>query len=326
MGAIQAQDFSMSKWAIGIRIPKTTENQIAAAINNGDILRTHVLRPTWHLVTSTDIRWMVELTAPRILSSMRSRHHQLGLTTTMINKSNKIIEKALSNGYHATREELVKLLEKANIKNEDNRAAHLLAHAELECLICSGASKGTKQTYALFSERASNAISLSKEDALATLAKRYFQSHNPANLSDFEWWSGLSITDARHAVEAISSELHSDVIEGKQYFFMGNQKTDSKKASLLLLPAYDEFLISYKDRSPSLSLAKQGVTISSNGIFYPLIVLDGQVIGTWKRAKKSNKILVETKLFSNMKNQVKSMLVEEVKRYEVFLGQQVTLK
>ncbi|HLF65370.1 MAG TPA: winged helix DNA-binding domain-containing protein, partial [Saprospiraceae bacterium] len=217
MGAIQAQDYPMSKWAIGLRTLKASNQSVETALDKGEILRTHVLRPTWHIVPSEDIRWMLELTAPNILTSMRSRHKQLGLTTAMVNKSNTIIEKALKGGNHSTREELVKLLEKADIKNEDNRASHLFALAELECLICSGTSKENKRTFALLSERAPKATSMHKEEALATLARRYFQSHAPANLNDFVWWSGLSITDAKHSIEAIKSELHSEIVEGKQY-------------------------------------------------------------------------------------------------------------
>jgi hypothetical protein len=325
MGAIQAQDYPMSRWAIGLRIRKATDQQIEASLNNGDLLRTHVLRPTWHIVTSADIRWMVELTAPHILKSMRSRHKQLGLTTAIIDKSNRIIENALSNGYHATREELVNLLDKAKIKNEDNRAAHLLAHAELECLICSGKSRGHRQTYALFSERVPNAQSMSKEDALTTLARRYFQSHGPANLNDFAWWSGLSITDAKHAIEAIKSDLHTEVVAGNQYLFWNAPTSIKDEPSLYLLPAYDEFLISYKDRSPSVPLNKQPVTISSNGIFYPLIVLDSQVIGIWRRTKKSNKILLETTFFSKPKKSIRPMIALAVKKYEEFLGQKITV-
>lgn len=320
MGAIQAQDYLMARWAIGLRTPGTSDAHILASLDKGEILRTHVLRPTWHIVPAADIRWMTELTAPNILTSMRSRHTQLGLTAALVNKSNKILEKALTGGHHATRDELIKLLEQANIKNEDNRAAHLFALAELEGLICSGAGRGNKQTFALLSERVPKAKSKKKDNALATLAHRYFQSHGPATLHDFVWWSGLSVKDAKHAIEEIRPSFHTEDINGKQYLFTDAGAIVNDAHGLHLLPAYDEFLIGYRDRSPSLSPSTKGATISINGIFYPLIVHDGQVIGIWKRTKKSNKIRVETALFMKTGSNIKRQIADAARRYGAFLG------
>ena len=203
MGAMQAQDYAMAKWAVGVRLPNLTDQAVENAINNGEIIRTHLLRPTWHLVSADDIYWALELTAPRIMDSLKSRHTELGLSETILTKSNTIMEKALMGGKHLTREELMDELEKAKIPTDDNRLSHLLLWAELNGIVCSGAIKGGKQTHALLEERVSKTKSMTKEEALANLAKKYFTSHGPAALQDFAWWSGLSVGDAKSALEMV---------------------------------------------------------------------------------------------------------------------------
>ena len=153
MGAVQAQEFIMSKWAIGIRLPGITEKQIDKAIDRGDILRTHILRPTWHYVTPEDIHWMLALSSANVKAAAKSRHKQLELTEIIFKKSNKIIEKALSNGEHLTRPELVAILNKAKLNANTERGGHMLFYAELDGIITSGANKGNQITYALLASR-----------------------------------------------------------------------------------------------------------------------------------------------------------------------------
>ena len=176
MGAMQAQDYAMAKWAVGVRLPDSTDTVIESAIDKGEIIRTHVLRPTWHFVSSGDIYWMLALTAPHIKASLKSRHKELELTETIISKSHTIIEKALAGGKHATREELITKFEKADIATDNNRASHIFLRAELDGIICSGATKNKKQTYALLEERVPKTKSLNRDEALTALAEKYFSS------------------------------------------------------------------------------------------------------------------------------------------------------
>ena len=141
MGALQAQDYGMAKWAIGLRLPNTTDQLIETAINNGEIIRTHLLRPTWHFISAGDIYWMLALRAAPIKASFRSRLKQLGLSESMIAASNRIIENVLRGGKHLTREELLPELTKAGIPIDENRASHLLVRAEMDGLVCSGPIK-----------------------------------------------------------------------------------------------------------------------------------------------------------------------------------------
>ncbi|HLF33438.1 MAG TPA: winged helix DNA-binding domain-containing protein [Cyclobacteriaceae bacterium] len=299
MGAMQAQDYEMVKWALGIRLPGSGEQDIEIAIRRGDIIRTHVLRPTWHIVSAEDARWMIRLTAPHIHAGMKSRHKQLEITGAVLTKSNRIIEKILASGEYASRDELVAGFEKAGLPNTDNRAAHLLVCAELDMLICSGPSHGKKATYALFDKRVPESKPLLREEALAKLAGRYFSSHGPATLKDFTWWSGLPATDARQGLESAKSGLYSEKSGDETYWFKGSLTAPLKKSfPALLLPGYDEFIISYKDRSAVIPTEKFRQAISSNGIFWPVILVDGKAAGMWKRAIKNEKLIITLDLFS----------------------------
>ncbi|HEY8399837.1 MAG TPA: winged helix DNA-binding domain-containing protein [Cytophagaceae bacterium] len=324
MGAIQAQDYAMSKWAIGIRSNTSTEEVIQSAIDAGQIVRTHVLRPTWHLVSSKNISWMLQLTAPRIKASMKSRHKELELDDALLTKCKKIIAKALEGNNHLTRDELMSKLKAAKISTDGQRAAHIMFIAELDRLVCNGKMKGKEHTYALFEERITHSLSYSEEEALARLAELYFTSHGPATIPDFSWWSGLNLTDARKGLEMVKSQFKAITINEQAHYY--SEKLESKiiqKPSVFLLPAYDEFLISYKDRSASLAPDHQKKTISNNGIFYPVIVVNGQVEALWKRTIKKDKVVIEIKPLPAKENSItlsiQKAINQAAEHYKYFL-------
>lgn len=196
LGAIQAQDYNMAKWALGIRLPNSTEIVINNEIDSGGIIRTHLLRPTWHIVSSNDIYWIQELTAPQIKSSFKYRDKQLGLTDTIFRKCNKIFEKTLRDRNHKTREELILELITAKIEVDNNRASHIFIRAEIDSIICSGIQKGGKPTYAILAEWVPIKNKTYRDEALKELALRYFTSRGPATVQDFSWWSGLSSSNS----------------------------------------------------------------------------------------------------------------------------------
>lgn len=326
MGAIQAQDYAMAKWALGVRLSGMNEEHIIKAINKGEILRTHILRPTWHFVSADDIHWMLDLTAPNIKPSLKLRHKQLELTDTVLKKSNTIIEKALSNNVYLTREQLVHEFSKAKIATSDNRTSHLLLNAELEGLVCSGPIVDKKQTYALLEKRVAKTRPLKKDDALAKLAQKYFWSHCPATIQDFTWWSGLPNKDARNALEMVKSSLISEIVNGQTYWLPNSISLTEKNKSMYLLPAFDEFIISYKDRSAVLKTEHYSKSISSNGIFKPVIILNGQVIGLWKRETKKDKIIIETDFFQPPTKITMNLLQKAAETFGSFSGKEVELK
>jgi hypothetical protein len=301
MGAMQAQDFNMAKRAVGIRLANAanaTDTMVEDAFNQGRFLRTHVLRPTWHFVAPENIRWMLDLSAVRIKSAAKARDRDLEITETLYTKTNRIIATALEGRKHLTREDLAKDLEKANINADTPRMYHFLMRAEVEGLICSGAMQGKKQTYALLSERAPDARPLPREESLARLADIYFKSHGPAALRDFAWWSGLSLTEARNAHAAVKANFVAETIEGKMYWVdpacRNVLSAPSAELSILFLPAFDEYIIGYSDRSAVIPADYNSKAVSSNGVFRPTIVVNGQVVGIWKKtANKAEPIRVE---------------------------------
>lgn len=320
MGAMQAQDYEMSKWAIGVRLPGSTRKQIERAISDGSIIRTHLLRPTWHFVAAKDLRWILQVSTPRVRVALRSRQKQLGLTKDLIFKSNSVLEKALTDSTQMTRSELVCTLENSGFKNEDNLASHLLICAELDEVICSGPSDGKNYTYALFKDRIPSGEKLDLDEALAKLAGMYFRSHGPATLEDFIWWSGLTKTGAKKAVNLIKDNLHSDEIEAEIYWFV--EETDSKNPndeSVHLLPSYDEYLISYRNRTAIIKRKHKKKAISNNGIFRPIIVKNGEIIGIWKRSEKGSTLYVETEYFLDPSKETMNQAEETAKTFADFL-------
>lgn len=327
MGALQAQDYRMVKWAMGIRLPGATKTTIEEAIEDGKIIRTHLLRPTWHFVAARDLRWLLKLTAPRIKVAIRSRHKQLGITDEVVSKSNAVITNALDSGDHLIREALVEALEKAGFENKDNMASHLLLRAELEGLICSGPSRGNQHTYALLDERVPEMDLPDKGEARARLARIYFSSHGPATLEDFTWWSGLTKTSARKGLEAISDDFISEEINGHSYW-MSEALTSvdvTPAGNAYLLPAYDEFLISYRNRIIP-DEENQQKAISNNGIFRPIIVVGGKVVGIWKRSIQKGRVLIETEFFDRPAEGTREKVEAAARAYGQFLDKECEVR
>jgi hypothetical protein len=328
MGAIQAQDYPMAKWAVGARLPGATDQAIETAIANAAIIRTHLLRPTWHFAPAEDVYWLLDLTAPQIKTAQSSRDHLLELTEEIYTKSNETIEKLLSDGSHLTREEMSSALRRAGIPTDQNRASHLFARAELEKIICSGASRGSKTTYALLAERVPYARKVTRDEALALLARRYFTSRSPATLQDFAWWSGLPARDASQALELVKSEFERVPI-GKLTYWLNRDLsiTQPRKACVYLLPSYDEFILSYSDRSASIpaDLEKHMKEISDRGVFRPILVIDGQVAGTWKRSLHADALRVEIQPFEQLDPALSDEIVAAAARYGRFLDKQIEI-
>jgi hypothetical protein len=326
-GAVQAQDYAGASWAIGQRTKHCSNAAVERAFQSGRILRTHVLRPTWHFVLPADIRWMLELTEQRVKARMApyDRKHELDAKT--FRRSNAALKKALRGGKQLTREELGAVLRGAGIEARGERLGLLMMRAELDAVIVSGARRGKQFTYALFDERVPPRKPRSRERALAELTSRYFESHGPALLHDFAWWSGLTLSDAKAGVELVGRRLDKQELNGKTYWF-APFKTRRKitKPTLHLLPNYDEYLISYKDYSPVIDPALfQGLSAEDRMLANHLVVRNGQVIGGWRRIAAKSSVTLEIKLLTPLKGAEKPALELAAKRYAKFLGIPVRL-
>ena len=328
LGAMQAQDYAMAKWAIGSRCDASEKN-IEEAINSGKIIRTHILRPTWHLVSSEDIYWMLDLSGPQVKRIILSETKKHGYDEKEFGKINLALEKMLAGNNHLTREEIMKELYVQKFSDDYSLSPVLIMmYAELEGLVCNGKMKGKQTTYALLEERVPKpSTKLTKEEGLSKLAKRYFESHGPATLLDFSWWSGFSMTTIKSVIHSIESELNSVIVDHQKYWF-GNDfyEVNNFRESVHFLPAFDEVLISYKTREVSISLEHQPKAFTKNGVFKPVILENGKAIGTWKRTFKKEYIKVETDFFSNISEVKKNALFEAIKPFENYLETTISIE
>src|ERR1051325_1459226 len=276
LGAVQAQDFYGAKWALALRMRKATDAVVEEAFNEGQILRTHLLRPTWHFVAPEDIRWLLQLTGPRINVRCGPNYRKYELDKETFRRSNRALPRALQGGKHLTRSALKKVLNQIGIAADDTvRMAHILLRAELDGVVCSGPRIGKQFTYALLEERVPATKPLTRDEALAKLTQRYFTSHGPATLQDFIWWSGLTAADARHGVGLVDRHLRQELIEEKVHLSPRVAKTPKPTYSAHLLPAYDEYTVAYKDR--------QTISAQNDGLLGPIVIVNGRRVGTWKR-------------------------------------------
>jgi Winged helix DNA-binding domain len=324
LGAVQAQEYPGARWALALRMRRATDSGIERAFAAGEILRTHVLRPTWHFVAPADIRWMLALTAPRVRVATATYDRRLGIDAAVIQRSNKAIARALKGGRQLTRQELKAALQKAGVAADGTqRLAHLVMHAELDAVVCSGALRGKQFTYALLDERAPGGRILTRDEALAELTRRYFTSHGPAQLQDFVWWSGLTTRDARAGLDMAGRHLADDVIDGKRYWFSSSMRAVARPPrAAYLLPPYDEYLIAYKDRSASLDLGLWK-PIAARDPFSSTIVVDGQVAGGWRAVARNGKVTATLDLPARLKKADERLIGDAVRRFAAFLNSAV---
>ncbi len=299
-----------------------TDAAIEKAFASGAILRTHVMRPTWHFVAAEDIRWMLMLTSRRVNAINKHYYRKLELDDTIFKRSHKVLVRALRGGKHLTRVELRSVLDKAGIATDlPSRLGHILARAELDAIICNGPRKGKHFTYALLDERAKRTRSLTRDGALAELTRRYFTSHGPATLQDFAWWSGLTIADIRAGLAMVQHDILDETIDDKRYWF-SSSVPDVKRPSrvVYLLPSYDEYLIAYKDRSASLDASQLEKSMATNPVFDSPIVIGGRVVGTWRRTLKDDSVVVSIRPFLSFGKAQKAAVMDAARRYGAFLG------
>ncbi len=333
MGAVQAQDYTASLWAVGLRCKEgTTVADIERAVNERKIARTWLMRGTIHFAAAKDIHWMMKLFAPRLLSTSRMRDRHLGLSDNVVERTKKLFYNALKKEKKLTRKEMYKVLEKGGVPSKNNLGYHMLYRAAWDGLICFGPYSGKEQTFVLMDDYIEEGNVLSAEQAKAELAKRYFTSHGPATIRDYGWWSGLTVKDAKIGIEMAGSSLREETIDGKTYYMSKKISKPDNWQSVRLLPAFDEYLVSYADReamlgNPKMQHALNGTLkagkvsiIHSNGIFVPVIIVDGEVVGAWSRKIVKGKMTITLKQYVKLDKDGIKEAKEEVERYGSFFG------
>lgn len=297
LGAVQAQDYAGAKWVLGQRMRISSERVIERELAEGRILRTHVLRPTWHLVGPADIRWMLALTAPRVEAAIAYHARANELDAKAFRRSNDAIAKALAGGRQLTRAELGSALAHAGVKSASGqRLAHLVMQAELDAIVCSGARRGKEFTYALIDDLVPPTAARERDDALQDLTRRYFETRGPATVHDFAWWSGLTVADAKRGVQIAGPQLSCSTVEGKEVWFT-ERSLPRSVASAHLLPNYDEYFIGHKDRSAiGLRIGNTSSVTGGNALIGNVIVVDGQLVGGWKRVDTKLGVAVDLQI------------------------------
>lgn len=325
--AMQAQEYAMAKWAIGLRLSNIFDDDIEKAFNDGRILRTHIMRPTWHFVSPADIRWMISLTAPRVNAVNAFMYRKCELTSKIFGQCNDIIVANLEGNKHFTRNALKVELEKKIVTGDGVRLSCIMMQAELEGIICSGPRDGKQFTYALMDERVLKTSTLTKEESLTILAERYFKSRAPSQIEDFVMWSGLTVKDAKAGIAMLPKDFIKEEINGKTYIKHPLSLASGRLQNTFLMPDYDEYAMSYKDRSAIYSLPPKILENTKLNIPYNrMIVVEGQIAGSWKRTIKGKEIDVELDLFKKLNKKQEKAVQIAVKNFCSFAGKNYTEK
>ncbi len=326
LGAVQAQDYLGALWAVGLRTRNSTEASIEKALADRSIVRTWPMRGTLHFVAAPDVRWMLELLTPRVISSSRGRFMQLELDDAVLSRSRKLFVKALRDGRQLARSDMYAVLEKAGISTADSRGLHILWRLAHDGLLCFGARAVKQPTFALLEEWIPPAKPMQRDEALAELATRYFTSRGPATIADFSWWSGLPTGVARMAIEMAGNRLAQNIIGGRT-LWRGPGATASSAASrsAYLLPPFDEYIVAYKDRSDVLKAA-HARHVHSGGMFSPTIVVGGQVSGMWKRTISKAAVKVDVRFLGKVTAAGQDAVAAAAKRYAQFIVPDAALR
>ncbi|HLA14946.1 MAG TPA: winged helix DNA-binding domain-containing protein [Gemmatimonadaceae bacterium] len=323
LGAVQSQDYAGGKWGIGQRTRSSTDADVESALTAGTIVRTHVLRPTWHFVAAEDIRWMLELTGPRVRARMAPYDRHLELDEKVFARCAAAITSALDREKELTRGEIRAVLDRARIGTTGTqRLAHIMMRAELDGVVCSGVRKGKQSTYALLEDRLPPARVMNPDESLAELARRYFSTRGPATVQDFAWWSGLTASESRRGIEAVRSDFDNRVVEGKTYWFTGSAPARRLVGNAAhLLPNYDEFFIGLKDRSAMAGLVKAPVMGVWGGTSVTnVVVIEGQLVGGWSPAVTTRGAALQVRLAVKLNSTQLHAIEKQVKRYAEFSG------
>jgi hypothetical protein len=321
LAAVQAQDYYGAQWALGGRLAGAGDHDIEDAFNQGGLLRTHLLRPTWHFVTPDDIVWLLKLTGPRVQAASAYRYRQLELEAGLFKRSDSALAEALADGMYLTRNELGEVLEAKGIPQATGqRLAYLVMHAELEAVICSGPRRGKQFTYALLDDRLAGTKRLSREQGLAELAGRYFATRGPASVRDFAKWSGLTLKSAREGHAAIRVGLAQISWDGQDLWFPDTSLPPTRSSSARLLSIFDEYLCSYADRSAIIDDGRLSRLWAMGAALRYVIALDGRIVGTWKRTLERQAVLIELSFFDPPSRVMMAAVAREAERYAAFLG------
>ncbi|MDP2711989.1 MAG: winged helix DNA-binding domain-containing protein [Solirubrobacteraceae bacterium] len=327
-GAVQAQEHDEALWALATRVSDCDLACVRAACDSGAILRTHVLRPTWHFVAAADLRWLLRLTGPRVQAKNAGRYRELGLDAATLARVGELLVDVLEDGEPRIRRELAAQIAAAGIDTAGQRLPHMLMHAELEGLIASGPRRGRQHTYLLLEGRVPAAPDRAREDDVAELVLRYFVSHGPATLRDFAWWSGLTIADAKAGLPVADGRLVAGEADDGMRWFAAPQAASSpaaggssRSSGALLLGTFDETLVAYRDLRNVDADGRAGADL----LIRPIVV-DGRTVGGWTRRLTRSTVTIEAVLQRAPSAEQAAALQAAADRVGAFVGLPAVLR
>ena len=319
MLAVQAQDLAGAVWSVGLRTPGSTVAGVESALATGAVVRSWPMRGTLHLVPPEDLGWMLSLTSARTLRSIEARRRALGLSTADIELVREVAHRELEGGRVLSRDALLAAFDAAGVATSDQRGYHLLLHLGITRTIVFGPPEGSRQTFALLDDRVPSPRLLEREEALGEFALRYFGGHGPATVHDFAWWSSLTLADARTGLAVARDSLDELVVDDTAYFLAPG--TSPAPRGVHALPGFDEYLLGYRDRSAPLAGGPlELVAPGKNGLFLSTVVVDGEVVGTWRRTLSARGVSVDVRPFGALSAAARGRLDGALGRYAAFLG------
>ena len=320
--AMQSQEYGVAKWSIGERATGVGESDVDRAIAEGAILRTHILRPTWHFVAREDLRWLMELSGPRVHGANAAYYRNAGLDDSFFVRAHDLVARALEGGEHLTRREIAEALTRGGIDSEGQRLVYLVMRAELDRVVCSGAPRGKEQTYALFDERVPPAAPLSQDEALARLTRRYFATRGPATIKDYRWWSGLTAAQAKRGLEMVGGELQRLQADGREYWLADSSAPQVEPSPTAhLVQGYDECIIAYSESRNALDAAGLNRAIVGRAMpFLHVLLVDGQHAGRWRRKLTPRGMTVEVLSARDLSGDERDAVEQAAERYGRFSG------
>jgi len=317
-GAMQAQEYGSSLWAVGLRMANAVKGDIEQALASAAIVRTWTLRGTLHLVAAQDVRWMLDLVAPRAIARSAHRLRQLDIDDVVIKTSRGLLDEALSDGGRLTRNEAFVLLERAGIQTTGQRGIHILRRLSLDGLLVQTAFAVGQATFGLLDALIPERSALSREEALAQLAWRYFSSHGPATVKDFAWWSAITAADATTGIQMVSDRLESAKIGDAVYWMpVMPSPLQSPLPAVRVLPGFDEYILGYVDRRHALGDVASA-RIVRNGMFLPAIVVDACAVGIWRPGNGRSASRV-AEMFSSLDPATSHAVDAALGRYDAFV-------
>jgi hypothetical protein len=329
-GAVQAQEYTHARWAVGSRFAPAaaiTDAAIEQAVATRKVVRTWALRGTLHLVAAADVRWLLALAAPALLTRTAAAYREVNLDAAALCKILPAIQQCLEGGKQLTREELFAELARRRIDTEGHRGGRIMYRAAQVGLICLGLPSGKQATYTLLDEWLPQHPELSRDDSLKLLAQRYFASHGPATLSDFIWWSGLSTGEAREALEMAMPGLTEALHAGSKVWWSARTPLlpapPTGTPMVHLLAGFDEYLLGYTNRTPIIDSAHAGKVMTPNGLFRPALLIDGRVAGTWQAQTKKDALNLSVTPFvpsTLSPRKLNAALQAQAQRYAAFNG------